>query len=129
MPSRGSHARRIGSFSSVALPVVLWIAFVNAVGHHGSRDQGTDAALHGAVEADLASRRCPGLRLDPAGFRAFARGRGVGHADLYQKRSPRLQKAADHLERRLRADHDGECQRLLDVYGGSGPAPRLLMRT
>ncbi|MHB2208064.1 hypothetical protein [Methylobacterium sp. CM6257] len=80
------------------------------------------------VAAELASRRCPGLRLDPAAFRELALERGFNHTDLYQKRSPRLQKAASHLDQKLRQDPDGACQRMFDLYGRVDSVPHLRMR-
>lgn len=124
--------RRSGAFSAlyrIGLPVVLWIVFVNVAHQYYGKGLATDAALHDVVEAELASRRCPGLRLDPAGFRELAQERGFNHADLYQKRSPRLQKAATQLERKLRDDPDSECQRMFDLYGGTGSPLHLLIRT
>ncbi len=113
----------------IGLPIALWIMFVNAAAHYHPKGMATDAVLHDVVEAELASRRCRGLRLDPVGFREVAQTRGINHADLYQKRSPRLRKAVGHLERKLRDDPDGECQRMFDLYGGSGSATHLLIRT
>jgi hypothetical protein len=112
----------------IGLPIALWIVFVNVAAHYHPKGMATDAVLHDVVEAELASRRCPGLRLDPVGFREVAQTRGINHADLYQKRSPRLRKAADHLERKLRNDPGGACQQMLDLYGATGSARRLLIR-
>jgi hypothetical protein len=123
--------KRSGSFDAlyrIGLPIALWIGFVNVAGHYHEREGVLDATLREAVEAELASRRCPGLRLDTVSFREFARERGINHADLYQKRSLRLQKDAAHLDRRLRHDPGGECQRLFDLYGGTGSALHLLIR-
>ncbi|MGH1570876.1 hypothetical protein ACRAWG_09635 [Methylobacterium sp. P31] len=116
------------AFYRIGLPVALWIGFVNVAHHYYGKGMATDAALQDVVAAELVSRRCPGLRLNPAGFRELAQERRINHADLYQKRSPRLQKAANRLDRKLREDPDGECQQMFDLYGGSGPAPRLLIR-
>lgn len=133
-PKAAAHAgrKRCGSFEAlyrIGLPVALWIGFVNVAHQYYGKGLATDTALHEAVAAELASRRCPGLRLDPAGFRELAQERHFNHADLYQKRSPRLQKAASHLDQKLRNDPNGECQRMFDLYGGAGSEPRLLMRT
>lgn len=118
-----------GALYRIGLPIAMWIGFVNVAHHYYGKGLATDAVLHDVVEAELASRRCPGLRLDPAGFRELAQERGFNHADIYQKRSPRLQKTAEHLDRRLRDDPGGECQKLFDLYGGSGSATHLLIRT
>jgi hypothetical protein len=123
---------RLNSLSAlyrIGLPIALWIAFVNVAAHYHPKGTVTDAVLQDVVEAELASRRCPALRLDPASFRELAQRRGINHADIYQKRSPRLQKAATQLERKLRDDPGGECQRMFDLYGGSGSATHLLIRT
>ena len=64
--------KRSSSFDAlyrIGLPVVLWIGFVNVAHNYYGKSLATDTALHEAVAAELASRRCPGLRLDPAGFR------------------------------------------------------------
>jgi hypothetical protein len=128
--ARTDHRRSslLRALYRIGLPVTLWIVFVNVAAHYHPKGMATDAVLHDVVEAELASRRCPGLRLDPASFRELAARRGFNHADIYQKRSPRLQKSANHLDRRLRGDPSGECQRLFDLYGGAGPAPHLLTR-
>ena len=123
--------RRSDSLSAlyrIGLPITLWVAFVNVAAHYHPKGMATDGVLHDVVEAELASRRCPGLRLDPVSFREFAAERGFNHADIYQKRSPRLQKTAAHLDRRLRNDPGGECQRMFNLYGGSGSATHLLIR-
>jgi hypothetical protein len=112
----------------VGLPLTLWIVFVNVAAHYHPKGMVTDAVLHDVVEAELASRRCPGLRLDPVSFRELASERGINHSDIYQKRSPRLRKAADQLERRLRDNPEEACQQMWDLYGGAGPEPRLLTR-
>jgi hypothetical protein len=118
----------IDALYRLGLPVALWIGFVNVAHHHYGKGLATDAALHDVVEAELASRRCPGLRLNPAGFRELAQERRLNHADIYQKRSPRLQKVASHLDQKLRKDPGGECQRMFDLYGGVGSVPHLLIR-
>jgi hypothetical protein len=129
-----AHAGRTRSSSfdalyRIGLPIVLWMVFANIASHYHEKEGALDATLREAVEAELASRRCPGLRLDPVSFREFARERGINHADLYQKRSVRLQKIATRLERSLRDDPKGGCQRMLDLYGETGSAPHLLTRT
>jgi hypothetical protein len=132
--SRGAkrlNPRRLTSLAAlyrVGLPITLWIVFVNAAAHHHSKGMATDTVLHDVVEAELASRRCPGLRLDPVSFRELSAARGINHADIYQKRSPRLHKAADHLERGFRDNPEGACRQMWDLYGGAGPEPRLLTR-
>jgi hypothetical protein len=118
----------LSAFYRVGLPITLWIVFVNVAAHYHPKGMATDAVLHDVVEAELASRRCPGLRLDPASFRELAQTRGINHADIYQKRSPRLRKAASRLEQRLRQDPDGACQQMLDLYGEAGSALHLLIR-
>ncbi|MCJ2049468.1 hypothetical protein [Methylobacterium sp. J-070] len=118
-----------GALYRIGLPIALWIGFVNVAHHYYGKGLATDAVLHDVVEAELASRRCPGLRLDPAGFRELAQERGINHADLYQKRSVRLQKVANRLDRSLRANPEGGCQKMLDLYGETGSAPHLLTRT
>jgi hypothetical protein len=123
--------KRSSSFDAlyrIGLPVALWIGFVNVAHHYYGKGLATDAALHDVVAAELASRRCPGLRLDPAAFRELALERGFNHADLYQKRSPRLQKAASHLDQKLRQDPDGTCQQMFELYGGAGSGLHLLIR-
>lgn len=123
--------RRSGLLSALyrtGLPVTFWIVFVNVAAHYHPKGMATDTFLHDVVQAELASRHCPGLRLDQASFRELAAVRGFNHADIYQKRSPRLQKAASRLEQRLRQDPGGACQRMFDLYGGAGPAPHLLTR-
>jgi hypothetical protein len=133
LPAMATHASRssssFGAFCRIGVPIALWMVFANIASHHHEKGGRLDATLREAVEAELASRRCPGVRLDPASFREFARERGINHADLYQKRSLRLQKIAAHLERSLRTDPASGCQRMLDLYGETGSAPHLLTRT
>jgi hypothetical protein len=118
----------LGVVYRVGLPITFWIVFVNVAAHYHPKGMATDAVLYDVVQAELASRRCPGLRLDPVGFRELAQGRGFNHADIYQKRSPRLQRAATQLERKLRDDPESECQRMLDLYGMTGSTLHLLTR-
>jgi hypothetical protein len=91
---RATHASRrrpssSGALYGIDLSVEIWMVFANIAGHH-DKAGALDATLREAVEAELASRRCPGLRLDPVSVREFARERRINHADLYQKRSLRL---------------------------------------
>lgn len=58
------------------------MVFANIASHHDEAGA-LDVTLREAVEAELASRRGPGLRLDPVSVREFARERGINHADLY----------------------------------------------
>ncbi|MCJ2023441.1 hypothetical protein [Methylobacterium sp. J-067] len=107
--------------SRFAVPVCLWMIFVNVASHYRDAGRLPDDALADVVQAELATRRCPGLRLDPAGFHEYARAHGINHADLYQKRSPHLQKVAERLDRALRADTETQCQRMIELYETAAP--------
>ena len=123
-----SRSERFGLAYRIGLPIALWVLFANGATHYRDRRIVPAAGLREAVEAEVASRLCPGLRLDDASFRAFAQAHGINHADLYQKRSAWLRKDADALERDLHADPEGGCGHMLDLYGRDGTAPHLLTR-
>lgn len=124
-----SRSERFGLFYRIGLPIALWVLFANGATHYRDRHIVPAPGLREAVEAEVASRLCPGLRLDDASFRRFAQDRGLNHADLYQKRSVWLRKDAAALERDLHADPDGGCRHMLDLYGSDGAAPHLLVRS
>ena len=121
-----ARSERFGLAYRLGLPIVLWVLFANGATHYRDRHIVPAAGLREAVEAEVASRLCPGLRLDDASFRRFSQDHGINHSDLYQKRSVWLRRDAEALERDLRADPGGGCRHMLDLYGGDGPAPHLL---
>ena len=125
-PRPAPRSERFGLAYRIGLPIVLWVVFANGATHYRDRRTVPPAGLREAVEAEVASRLCPGLRLDDARFRLFAQAHGINHADLYQKRSVWLRKDAEALERALRADPEGGCRHMLDLYGREGVAPQLL---
>ncbi|MCJ2075680.1 hypothetical protein MKK64_10035 [Methylobacterium sp. E-025] len=124
--ARRPASERFGLAYRIGLPIALWVLFANGATHYRDRHIVPAAGLREAVEAEVASRLCPGLRLDEASFRIHAQAHGINHSDLYQKRSAWLRKDADALERELRADPDTGCRHMLDLYGGDGTAPHLL---
>ena len=121
-----ARSERFGLAYRLGLPIVLWVLFANGATHYRDRHIVPAIGLREVVEAEVASRLCPGLRLDDASFRRFSQDHGINHSDLYQKRSVWLRKDADALERDLRADPEGGCRHMLDLYGRDGPAPHLL---
>lgn len=123
------HLSRFGAVYRIGLPIALWVVFADSATHYRDRHLVLPDGLREVVEAEVASRHCPGLRLDETSFRRFAQERGLNHADLYQKRSVVLRKDAAAVERDLRADPDRGCRHMLDLYGGDGDVPHLLVPT
>jgi hypothetical protein len=106
-------------------PLVIaaaWATFCFTARPH--RDQATpqDSVLLSGIEADLASRRCDGVRIDAEHFRAFSSQAQLNHADFFQKtRSVRLQAALDDLDARLRTDRKAACDAIWVAYGPGSP--------
>ena len=94
-----------------ALPVIAWAAFCFTAQPHREQATSQDPVLLSGIEADLASRRCEGVRIDAEHFRAFSSRAQLNHADFFQKtRSAQLQSALDDLETRLRRDRQSACE-------------------
>ncbi len=105
-----------------------WAAFCFTAQPHREQVSPQDPVLLSGIEADLASRRCDGVRIDAEHFRAFSSQVQLNHADFFQKtRSVRLQAALDELDTRLRRDRQGACAAIWVSYG-PGSTLQLLRR-
>ncbi|MBE7204288.1 MAG: hypothetical protein INR70_41745 [Parafilimonas terrae] len=105
-----------------ALPVIAWIAFGFTAQPHREQATSQDPILLSGIEADLASRRCDGVRIDADHFRAFTSRMQLNHADFFQKtRSVRLQAALDDLDTRLKRDRQAACEGIWVAYGPGSP--------
>lgn len=100
-----------------------WAAFCFTAQPHRDQASPQDPVLLSGIEADLASRRCDGVRIDAEHFRSFSNQARLNHADFFQKtRSVRLQAALDDLDGRLRSDKRATCDAIWVAYG---PGSRL----
>ncbi|BCM81542.1 hypothetical protein [Methylobacterium indicum] len=110
----------------IVRPLVVaaaWAAFCFTAQPHREPASPQDPVLLSGIEADLASRRCDGVRIDAQHFRAFSSQAQLNHADFFQKtRSARLQAALDDLDGRLRTDRQAACTAIWVAYG---PGSRL----
>ncbi|MGE7413509.1 hypothetical protein [Methylobacterium tarhaniae] len=109
-----------------SLAVIAWIAFGLTAQPHREQATPQDPVLLSGIEADLASRRCDGVRIDAEHFRAFSSQAQLNHADFFQKtRSVRLQAALDDLDARLRRDRRAACDAIWVAYGPGSARPLL----
>lgn len=109
-----------------SIAVIAWAVFCFTAQPHREQATPQDPVLLSGIEADLASRKCDGVRIDPAGFRAFSSRTQLNHADFFQKtRSVRLQAALDDLDARLKADRRAACEAIWVAYGPGSPLPLL----
>ncbi|UHC16130.1 hypothetical protein LRS73_27275 [Methylobacterium currus] len=99
-----------------------WAAFCFTAQPHREQVSPEDPVLLSGIQADLASRRCDGVRIDAEHFRAFAARTQLNHADFFQKpRSVRLQAALDDLDGRMRSDRQAACAAIWVAYGPGSP--------
>ncbi|MGX7703703.1 hypothetical protein [Methylobacterium sp. Gmos1] len=99
-----------------------WAAFCFTAQPHREQASPQDPVLLSGIEADLASRRCDGVRIDAEHFRAFSSQVHLNHADFFQKpRSVSLQAALDDLDGRLRSDKQSACEAIWVAYGPGSP--------
>ncbi len=109
-----------------ALAVASWIAFGFTAQPHREQATPQDPVLLSGLEADLASRKCDGVRIDADHFRAFSSQMRLNHADFFQKtRSVRLQAALDDLDTRLRRDRQAACEAIWVAHGPGSARPLL----
>lgn len=99
-----------------------WAAFCFTAQPHREQVSSQDPVLLSGIEADLASRRCDGVRIDAEHFRTFSSQAQLNHADFFQKpRSLRLQAALDALDGRMRTDRQAACEAIWVAYGPGSP--------
>ncbi|GEP06487.1 hypothetical protein [Methylobacterium oxalidis] len=112
-----------------ALAGVAWIAIGTWAEARRASLQEDNPALRAGIEADLASRYCPGLRIDPERFRSFGQAHGLSHEDFFMKRrSAGLKQSIAATTQRLRQTPGSACDRLWADYGTAGHAAQLLKR-
>ena len=109
-----------------SLAVIAWAVFCFMAQPHREEASPEDPVLLSGLKADMASRRCDGVRIDPDGFRAFSNRVQLNHADFFQKtRSVRLQAALDDLAGQLRRDRQAACEAIFVAYGPGSALPLL----
>jgi hypothetical protein len=115
---------------SFALAGLAWVAVGTLAEARRGALREDSPALRTGIEADLAGRRCPGIRIDADRFRQFARAHGMSHADFFMTRpSTRLKRELAMTNRQLRAEPNQTCARLWSDYGAAGGKVVLLTRT
>ncbi len=86
-------------------------------------------ALRPGIEADLAARNCPNVRIDTERFRQFSRENHLNHADFFtKKRSVALQQDLDAEATQFRERPEQACAQMWDKYGDDGTVLHLLAR-
>jgi len=109
---------------------LAWVAIGTWAEARRASNQEDRPALRAGIEAELASRHCAGVRVDPERFRAFAWANGMSHEDFFMKRhSARLKHDIAMTTKQLRASPDQTCARLWTEYGLSGSKIPLLKRS
>lgn len=115
--------------AAVLLAILAWAVFGSWAEARRSSAQKDPPALRPGIEADLAARRCPDLRIDTERFRAFSHDNHLNHADFFTlKRSVGLQRVLDAETRAFRDRPSETCAQLWDRYGGDGAEEHLLAR-
>jgi hypothetical protein len=113
----------------LVLAVVAWGVFGTWAEARRSALQKDSPALKPGIEADLAARHCPDLRIDPERFREFSHANHLNHADFFtRKRSVALQQEIDVETILFRVQPDRACARMWDKYGTAGTVMPLLAR-
>ncbi len=121
------HMKR--TLAPLLLCLGAWAAFGSWAEAHRAALQSDPPALRAGIEADMAARHCPDLRIDTEGFRAFSHANHLNHADFFTlKRSVGLQRILDAETRAFRDRPAETCAQLWDRYGGDGAEARLLAR-
>lgn len=115
--------------TSVGLAMVGWVVLGSLVEAHRDANHREDPLVVAVVEADLASRRCPGLRLDIDQFRRISANLDMNHSDFFNnKRSAETTARLDTLRKNLHATKEQTCGALWSAYGPSGWKASLLRR-
>lgn len=114
---------------SIFVALVAWAAFGTWAEARRSAHQKEIPALRPGIEADLAARQCPDLRIDTERFRAFSHAHDLTHADFFTKRrTASLQRDIDAVSRFLHARRDVACAQMWARYGSEGTVEPLLAR-
>ncbi len=115
--------------AAVLLAILAWAVFGSWAEARRSSAQKDPPALRPGIEADLAARRCPDLRIDTERFRAFSHDNHLNHADFFtHRRSATLQKEIDARAKALEDRPVETCARLWERYGTEGTQAVLLAR-
>lgn len=121
------EARPMKKYVPLVLAGLAWAVFGTWAEARRSAVQQDDPALRTVIEADLAGRTCPNLRLDTDRFRDFLRANHMNHADLFsRKRSASLQHDLDANQKLLHRQPDLACAGLWEKYGSAGTVAPLL---
>lgn len=104
-----------------------WAAFGSWAEAHRAALQSDPPALRAGIEADMASRHCPDLRVDTERFRAFSHDNHLNHADFFtHRRSAALQREIDAQAKALEDQPVQACAHLWERYGSGGTDAVLL---
>ena len=115
--------------AAVLLAILAWAVFGSWAEARRSSVQKDLPALRPGIEADLAARHCPDLRIDTERFRAFSHDNHLNHADFFtQRRSAALQREVNAQTKALRDQPAQTCARLWERYGSEGTETVLLAR-
>ena len=113
--------------AALILALFAWAAFGSWAEARRSSAQKDLPALRPGIEADLAARHCPELRIDTERFRAFSHDNHLNHADFFTKRrSVALQRELDAETKALQVQPAKACARMWERYGSAGTQAVLL---
>jgi hypothetical protein len=116
-------------FAPLLAAILAWAVFGTWAEARRSALQKDVPALRPGIEADLAARNCPDVRIDTDRFRQFSRENHLNHADFFtKKRSVGLQQDIDAEQTLFRARPDQACAQMWEKYGSDGAVVRLLAR-
>ncbi len=115
--------------ASAGLAIIGWAVLGSLVEARRDANYREDPLVVAVVEADLASRHCPGLRTDIDQFRRISANLGMNHSDFFNtKRSAETTSRLDALRKQLQVARDETCAGLWSAYGASGWKATLLRR-
>ena len=116
-------------FAPLVAAALAWAVFGTWAEARRSSLQKDIPALRPGIEADLAARHCPNVRIDAERFRQFSRENHLNHADFFtKKRSVALQHDLDAELAQFRARPEEACAQMWTKYGDDGTVQHLLAR-
>jgi len=116
-------------FAPLVAAILAWAAFGTWAEARRSALQKDIPALRPGIEADLAARNCPNVRIDTERFRQFSRENHLNHADFFtKKRSVALQQDLDAEATQFRERPEQACAQMWDKYGDDGTVLHPLAR-
>lgn len=116
-------------FAPLVAAALAWAVFGTWAEARRSSLQKDVPALRPGIEADLAARHCPAVRIDTERFRQFSRENHLNHADFFtKKRSVALQHDLDAELAQLQERPEEACAQMWTKYGDDGTVQHLLVR-